>query len=75
MKPSDLLRPSVFTQFIKDTLFPWSEWTVGDQAVFGPCAGPHDTIYDIDYDDTYTIPEFIKKSKDFTKLYIEGVMN
>ena len=43
--------------------------------MFGPCEGQHDTVYDIDYDDTYTVPEMMKKSKDMTKLYIEGVMN
>ena len=44
-------------------------------AVFGPCRGYHETIYDVDYDDTYTVPYELRKSKDLTYLYIEGVMN
>lgn len=45
-----------------------------DIAVFSACPGVHETIYDIDFDDSYTVPDFVKKSKDMTQMFLEGVM-
>ena len=50
------------------------EHRLGDVAVFSECSGPHERIYDIDLDDSFTDPEFVKKSKDMTKMFLEGVM-
>ena len=69
----DLLRPTFMLAGIK-SLFNQEKQKLGDVAKFSECTGPHEHIYDIDLDDSFTDPEFVKKSKDMTKMYLEGVM-
>ena len=73
--PQDLLWPSILYSWLTQTLSPTKLASqLNSIPVFGPCRGFHEDIYDIDYDYTYTIPEDLKKSKDLTQLFIEGVM-
>ena len=68
-----MLRHKFLLESVKGLLNP-REHKLGDVAVFSECIGPHEHIYDIDLDDSFTDPENVKKSKDMTKMYLEGVM-
>ena len=50
------------------------EHKLRDVAIFSECSGMHEHIFDIDLDDSFTIPTIVKKSKDMTQMYLEGVM-
>lgn len=73
---SDLLRPSVmlasFNSYIAEDRGDLKK--LSDVAKFAECPGSHETIFDIDVDDSYTVPDVIKKSKDMTQMFLEGVM-
>ena len=64
VSPSVLLQPSIAIATLKDLLTPSQDSRLSTPALFGPCEGYHEAIYDIDYDDTYTVPYELKKGKE-----------
>jgi hypothetical protein len=76
MTLSDLMRPSVMLASMNSYIRQDQPKTqnLKDLATFSACPGSHETVFDIDYDDSYTVPAFVKKSKDMTQMFLEGVM-
>ena len=67
----NLLNPQVLSTLAQD----WfnGHERLGDVAKFMECPGPHEEVYDIDYDDCTTDPEELRKGMD-AFLILVGVM-
>jgi len=70
---SDLMRPSSMLSTVQSFLKPRTH-NLKDVAIFSDCTGSHEKIFDIDLDDSYTIPAILKKSNDMSQMFLEGVM-